>query len=712
MIDFAASRRLVPLVLSLFVALATIASASKVETWRQDSPAAFAKGKKERVVVSDTGRIRLGRMVEPVGALDAAHVWDLARAKSGAVYAATGSSGKIYRKTGDDPWTMVHDSDDSQALSLVAMPDGRVFAGTGPSGKIVELTDPKTPTSQIDAAVKYIWDLATDPAGNLYAATGPTGQLWKRDVAGKWSILLDSKHSHLLCVAVGPDGSVFAGSDGEGLIYKVTPDGKTSVLYDAPQNEVRCLLVGPDGGLYAGTAAESVGGSGGGSGRGFGSPMAMEGAVAPGSGAILTAQVPGVRPGDAPAPPGVGNPPGGTATPRPGPPGENAVYRIGTDGAPREIFRAKALIYALALSEDRLLVGTGPEGIIYEVRDLGRESAPIARLDHGQVLAMLGSEKGDVLVGTGDPGAVLKLTSGYVESGSILSDIHDTKLVSKFGAVSWKAEVAEKTSVAVQVRTGNVGEPDGTWSNWSPLLTDPASAKASVPLGRFVQYRAFLKTADPASTPELRSISLLYQTANLPPEIARIVVPDPAAGEGAQRAPRLAVRWDANDPNDDEMTFSLALRKDGWPDWVKLTETPLTEKAFAWDVTAIPAGHYRLRVTATDRPSNPPETALTRELTSDPFIIDHLGPSIGVATAGPGVKVTLKDDFTRIVKAAYALDGGEWVAIFPDDGLFDTRDETISIAFKDLKPGTHVVTVRATDAAGNLGTGDAVFKAP
>ena len=72
--------------------------------------------------------------------------------------------------------------------------------------------------------------------------------------------------------------------------------------------------------------------------------------------------------------------------------------------------------------------------------------------------------------------------------------------------------------------------------------------------------------------------------------------------------------------------------------------------------------------------------------------------------------VTLKDNLTRLVKAAYALDSGEWVPVFPDDGLFDTPSEAITIRLPDLKPGTHVLMVRATDAAGNVGTGDALIE--
>ena len=41
--------------------------------------------------------------------------------------------------------------------------------------------------------------------------------------------------------------------------------------------------------------------------------------------------------------------------------------------------------------------------------------------------------------------------------------------------------------------------------------------------------------------------------------------------------------------------------------------------------------------------------------------------------------MTLKDELTRLVKAAYALDGGDWVPVFPDDGLFDSPTEQITL---------------------------------
>ena len=257
------------------LALTGLPALAKLESWREESATAFGRGHRERVVISENGRVRLGHSLKTLGTLDAARVWDLARGSRGDLFAATGDSGKVFtRENKDDAaWTLAFDSDDTQALSVAVSPDGKAFAGTGPSGKVVDLTDPKHPSSRPDPGVQYIWDLAFDSKGNLYAATGPTGQLWRRSAGGEWSLVLDSRHPHILCVATSPDGTVYAGSDGEGLVYKVAVGGKVSVLYDAPQNEIRTLLVGADGTLYAGTAAEA--GGGGGPGRSSRSPVVV-----------------------------------------------------------------------------------------------------------------------------------------------------------------------------------------------------------------------------------------------------------------------------------------------------------------------------------------------------------------------------------------------------------------------------------------------------
>ncbi|MGP0069539.1 MAG: hypothetical protein ACLQGP_38815 [Isosphaeraceae bacterium] len=693
---------------------------AKVETWRHEGHSAFAKCHREGVVISDNGRVRLGHAVAPVGSLACGRVWDLARTREGVLLAATGDSGQVFRREPkpDAPWTLAYDSNDSQVLSLIVCPDGSQFAGTGPTGQVVRLDDPKHPASRPDPKVQYIWDLATDAQGNVFAATGPNGQLWKRSQQGRWSLLYDSKANHLLCVALGPDGSVYAGSDGEGLIYRVGPDGKATILFDAPQSEIRTLLVAADGTLYAGTAAETPGSGGTRSSLFLSRADSSSFPNDPGAdrafgrgGEDVSRAVAAFQGGPAtpPSRPSARPPQGGSAAPRPISPGENAVYRLDADGVPREVLRVKALIHALAWNNDHLWVGTGPEGQLYEIRDRGEETAPVAKLDHGQILSLQAEPGGGILIGTGDPGSVLRLSSQFAPVGNLVSEVHDTKLVSRFGSMSWRAVQPPGTSVTVQARTGNVGEPDETWSAWSAEQTDPASAKVASPFGRFVQYRVKLATTDPRHTPELRSVSLSFRTSNLAPEIARLDVPDVSAADGAVRQARLNVRWDASDPNDDDLNFAIYVRKDGWPDWIRLNEDPITEKTFGWDTTAFPSGSYRIKLVASDRPSNSPDQALTRERESLTFLVDHDPPRVRLASKGRGASLILTDELTRLVKAEYAVDGGPWTPIFPDDGLFDSSHEQITLSLPDLKPGTHVLMVKATDSAGNIGTGDALL---
>src|SRR5262249_3641053 len=141
-------------------------------------------------------------------------------------------------------------------------------------------------------------------------------------------------------------------------------------------------------------------------------------------------------------------------------------------------------------------------------------------------------------------------------------------------------------------------------------------------------------------------------------------------------------------------------------------EEPIRERSFAWDTTGFPSGSYRVKVLASDRPSNSADEALSRDRESLSFLVDHEPPRVRIAIKPGGASVVLQDDLTRIVKAESATDGGPWTPIFPDDGLFDSLREVITLSLPDLKPGTHLLMVKATDAAGNVSTGDALLEVP
>jgi len=305
----------------------------------------------------------------------------------------------------------------------------------------------------------------------------------------------------------------------------------------------------------------------------------------------------------------------------------------------------------------------------------------------------------------------VKLAAEYADHGELVSDVFDAKLPSRFGALSWRGDTPEGSAIRLQVRSGNVGEPDETWSDWSAEQTDSGRSSAQAPAARFVQYRARLSTTDPKRTPDLREVSLSYRSTNLPPEISKLETPDVSTADGTSRQTKVNIRWEVSDPNADDLHYQVQVRKEGWPAWINLTETPTTEKSYAWDSTAFPSGRYQVRLIAGDRPSNSPDEALEREKESAPFIVDHDPPQVTITPGDRKATVALIDSFTRLVKAEYAVDGGAWTSIFPDDGLFDTQTEQLTIALPDLKAGAHLLMVRAVDAAGNTGSGDALITA-
>src|SRR5262249_22456497 len=210
--------------------------------------------------------------------------------------------------------------------------------------------------------------------------------------------------------------------------------------------------------------------------------------------------------------------------------GENSLYRINADGTVREVFREKAMLLSLLRQGSRLFIGTGLDGQLFEVDEASHERTETARLDHGQILCLCRRADGSIVVGTGDPGKLYVLQDRYAARGTVVSEVLDAKIISKWGALRWKAETPAGTAITVAVRSGNVAEPDDTWSDWSAEQSDPQQGVAGAPPARFLQYRVTLTSDNPAATPSLQALTLRYLTTNQAPEIGKIEVPDLEGG--------------------------------------------------------------------------------------------------------------------------------------------------------------------------------------
>jgi hypothetical protein len=91
--------------------------------------------------------------------------------------------------------------------------------------------------------------------------------------------------------------------------------------------------------------------------------------------------------------------------------GENSIFRIAADGTVREIFREKAMILCLARQDDRLFVGTGMDGQLFEINEATKERSEVARLDHGQILCMRKRHDGSMVLGMHNSGSCFRSTS-------------------------------------------------------------------------------------------------------------------------------------------------------------------------------------------------------------------------------------------------------------------------------------------------------------
>ncbi|MEW6554182.1 MAG: hypothetical protein AB1384_07855 [Actinomycetota bacterium] len=124
--------------------------------------------------------------------------------------------------------------------------------------------------------------------------------------------------------------------------------------------------------------------------------------------------------------------------------------------------------------------------------------APGPAWDDGAVFAVLPFLEGNTLrafyngYGSIVPPAIGTATSTPNFSGGtswLLSSVFDAGSPTQWGNVTWDEVVPAGTSVTVEVRTGDVPVPDGTWSGWAAVANG-----TPVPFGptRYIQYKVSL----------------------------------------------------------------------------------------------------------------------------------------------------------------------------------------------------------------------------
>ena len=102
-------------------------------------------------------------------------------------------------------------------------------------------------------------------------------------------------------------------------------------------------------------------------------------------------------------------------------------------------------------------------------------------------------------------------------------------------------------------------------------------------------------------------------------------------------------------------------------------------------------------------------------MVSAPVLIDNTPPVIRAGAArktakGVEVEFEAEDSASPLRRCEYALDAGPWVPVEAVDGVTDSPREQYHIAIDKLRPGEHLLVVRAYDTANNAGLAKVVIR--
>ncbi len=733
--------------------------ASGTASWEMNSFSDFIRGRFTGISLSREGRLSLAPRLDTVFTSDQPVIWSVAEGPDGSLYAATGNRGRIYRIDGAGKAALLWTADKPEVFAIAVARDGAVYAGTSPDGKVYRIEN-GTATEFFDPHERYIWSLALGPGNALYVGTGDQGRIYRVDSAGKGELYYETGQSHITGLAVDAQGRLLAGSEPNGILYRISAKDKAFVLYDSNLPEIRAIVPMPDGTVYAAALGGSV------AKQAQAAAQASQGAGANANGTAvtttITVEAQSTNPGGeikppvaAPAQPISGAAAAaqaGQATPVVDLSGveKSAVYRINPDNTVETLWSSRdENVYDLLALEKQILFSTDQNGRIYGLAP-DRRVTLVMETKESETTRLLPSDH-SILAATGNMGRIFRLGENPGPSGSYEAPVHDSGTASRWGSISWRAELPAGCALSFRTRSGNSAKPDRTWSEWSGPLTDPAGSRITSPNARYIEWKAEMTGANGA-TPMLHGVTLAYLPQNSPPVIHSInvvtqSVPSSQAARSASAAAsaaysvtvtdsgdaasapssgtptqtlarastqQITLTWLADDPDGDRLVYAVFFRGEDEAQW-KLLKPASHENSLTFDADALADGKYFFRVTASDKESNPPSAAREAQLVSAPVMIDNTPPTIRLGTsrysAGSArVEWEASDAASPLRRCEYSLDAQGWVPVEAADGVIDSQREKFTLDLTGLPPGEHLVVIRVADSANNTGTAKVILK--
>ena len=725
--------------LILALLLPILCQASTPAFWELNSFSDFVKGTFNGVSLGRDGRLSPAPKLDALFTSEQPVVWSIAAAPDGALYAATGHRGRIFRIEPNGTSKLIWTADKPEVFAIAVDKKGILYAATSPDGKIYRIENGKA-TEYFDPQSKYIWALAIAADGTLYAGTGDGGRVFRITAAGKGEQYYSTGQGNVTSLTLDKEGRLLAGTEPNGILFRITAKDKAFALYGASLPEIRAAEPNADGSIYAvalgGSLAKKV----------QAVQANQNGTIDTTPAATTTITVTADAGTDIkPAPP---NPPKPQATATPETPTatvtssdttnveKSAIYRINPDNTVDTLWSSKEenVYDILPSTGGQLYFGTDSNGRIYRLAPDSKLTL-VAQTNEAQATRLL-QWRGALIAATGNMGKIYELGKPGA-NGTWESSVFDSGSVSKWGKIRWQGEGA----LSVRTRSGNSIRPDNTWSEWSAALTNADQIPS--PNARYLQLEAKLT----GPTASIENINAAYLPQNNPPAIHSITVittatpavaapkpsvpsfsvtvtdtgdaaPNSSTGTASQTLSRaayqqLVISWTADDPDTDKLVYELDFRGEGEQTWKPLKKD-LTDTSYTIDSDALADGRYFFKVIASDRPSNPPASAREADLTSSPVLIDNTPPLVKIQSAtraGDGIDVAFdaQDAASALRRAEWSLDAGPWKPVAPVNGILDSPSEQFRFHIAAIPPGEHLLVVRVADSGNNTGLAKVVL---
>jgi len=678
--------------------------------------------------------------------------------KSGRLLIGTaGEKGRVLviEKPGDSPHAILDEQGVQYVWALQQTPDGNIYVATGPTGKLFEIKPDGSHRVLLDSGENNLLSLISDGQNLLYVGTDPHGLVYRVNrKTGESFVLYNAAESEIGALALDRNGNLYAATSeareerfgppenpGANEAHGRPEGGETGVPIPSenPKQPTPPRLPDPNPGEPKPIPKHVE-------------KTSMLGANLNHRVFFLSDDVPvNTTDDDAPRPrpPRPGPPMPGRPQPGPGTPGQgeqaeqqspnrqppvntlnageprpegNAVYRIDRDGFVTEIFRRPVLVLAMVEHQGTLLIATGSEGEIYQVNPAAEETVVLAKVDPKQITCLLPAGDGNIYMGMANVGSIASMSSGFAPKGMYTSPVMDATQISRFGKIRLHGSLPGGTALSIATRSGNVKEPtEKGWSAWSADVPAEEFLPIKSPSARFLQYRLTMTTSVNDSTPSVDDVTVAYQMPNLPPQVKSIRIagaPEVNVNPGANGpapenelrrvvpTPRQVIAWEASDPNNDVLEYTLYFHRAPAGPWIMLKDK-LTEPQFEWDTRQVADGRYEVKVVASDANANAPGQGKTAGRISDAIVVDNTPPLIGDLKwnqKGAAVQLEFKivDETSTVAACDYSVDSSrDWQMVLPVDNIFDSPEATMSFSIPGLKSGQHQITLRATDAKGN-----------